>query len=190
MILTNVCLVRHAHSVYTTDELDRGLSKQGFKDAEKVSDLLSGLDADAIISSPYNRAIQTVQGIAKKNKKAIIINEDLRERLLSPEKTADFNRLIHKVWENPSFYVEGGESNEVAQRRGIAAFQTVLSNFHGGNIVIGTHGNIMTLIMNYFDAQYDFKFWQTLSMPNIYQLTFDQDQLINVHRIWGDREQS
>ena len=53
----------------------------------------------------------------------------------------------------------------------------------GKNIVIGTHGNIMVLIMNHFDAQYDYSFWKELKMPDVYRMTFDGLKLKEVKRI-------
>ncbi|KQB93786.1 phosphoglycerate mutase [Geobacillus thermodenitrificans] len=54
--------------------------------------------------------------------------------------------------------------------------------------MIGTHGNIMVLIMNYFDKQYDFRFWQRLAMPDIYQLSFRSNELMAIERIWKEIE--
>jgi 2,3-bisphosphoglycerate-dependent phosphoglycerate mutase len=42
----------------------------------------------------------------------------------------------------------------------------------------------MVLMMNYFDASYGFVFWQTLKMPDIFMLSFEEDKLIDVKRIW------
>lgn len=33
---TNIYLVRHGHSVYTSDELNRPLSEKGFRDADRI----------------------------------------------------------------------------------------------------------------------------------------------------------
>jgi len=57
--------------------------------------------------------------------------------------------------------------------------------YEGKNIVVGTHGNIMVLMMNYFDPNYDFHFWRNLDMPDIYKLTFKGDKLKEVHRLWN-----
>ena len=61
----------------------------------------------------------------------------------------------------------------------------ILDQYEGKNVVIGTHGNIMVLIMNYFDKKFDFHFWQELDMPDIYRLSFDNKKLIEVNRIWN-----
>lgn len=181
---TNIYFVRHAHSTYTPDELRRPLSEQGFIDANSVTEVLKTESIDHVISSPYKRAMQTVEGIAKYIGKKIEIEDGLKERILSADPVEDFTESITKVWEDPSFSFEGGESNLIAQKRGIEITFHILEKYKGRNIVIGTHGNIMALIMNYFNDKFDFSFWQELDMPDIYKLSFDECNLIEVKKIW------
>lgn len=42
----------------------------------------------------------------------------------------------------------------------------------------------MVLIMSYYDKKYNYDFWKILSMPDIYKLTFEDEKLLNVKRIW------
>ncbi|MCU9612311.1 phosphoglycerate mutase family protein [Caldibacillus lycopersici] len=182
-MLTNLYFVRHAHSTYTPDELGRPLSEQGFSDANCVTDLLKKENIDHIFSSPYKRAVQTIEGIAKFRNKEIVLVDAFKERLLSELPVENFSEAITKVWEEDDFSWQGGESNTIAQKRGIHATLQILKNYTGENIVIGTHGNIMVLIMNYFDKKYGFKFWQQLKMPDIYKLSFNGEALIQVQRL-------
>ncbi|MFZ3590115.1 histidine phosphatase family protein [Bacillus sp. DJP31] len=184
-MLTTIYFVRHAHSTYTPEELARPLSERGLLDAIKVSHILEKENVDIVISSPYKRAIQTIDGVAKHIGKDIVLEEDFKERSLSENPVDDFGLAITKVWEEPTFAWEGGESNIMAQKRGIQASLRVLDKYEGKRIAIGTHGNIMVLIMNYFDHKYDFSFWKELEMPDIYKLTFDKHNLIDVKRLWN-----
>ncbi|EJQ43297.1 hypothetical protein IEE_03475 [Bacillus cereus BAG5X1-1] len=181
--MTTIYFVRHAHSTYTKEERERPLSEKGWLDAQNITSLLKDEKIDVVISSPYERAIQTVEGIANANKLSIQLEEDLRERLLSKEPVQDFNDAIQNVWEDWTFAYEGGESNDVAQRRAVLCMQNIFKKYKGKNIVIGTHGNIMVLLMNYFDSKYDFQFWKTLHMPDVYKLTFNSDRLVSAERI-------
>ncbi|MGG0299910.1 histidine phosphatase family protein [Bacillus albus] len=181
--MTTIYFVRHAHSTYTKEERERPLSEKGHCDAENVTRLLKNKHIDVVISSPYKRAIQTVQGIANTYHVSIQIEEDLRERLLSTEPVQDFNDAMQKVWGDWNYAYEGGESNDVAQRRVVTCMQSILKKYKGKNIVIGTHGNIMVLLMNYFDSKYDFQFWKTLHMPDVYKLTFDNNCFSFAERI-------
>ena len=102
-MLTNLYFVRHAHSSYTPDELGRPLSERGFADANTVTELLKRETIDHVISSPYRRAIQTVEGIARYINKEIEIVDDFKERLLSQEPVENFSLAIAKVWEDYDF---------------------------------------------------------------------------------------
>lgn len=169
---TDIYLVRHAHSVYTQDELNRPLSEKGLTDAGRISDILLNENIDYVLASPYRRAIQTVEGVAKNIGIDILIEEDLKERKISEIPVEDFNSALNKLWSDWDFSFDGGESNLEAQRRGINLLNKVLKKYAGKKIVMGTHGNIMVLIMNYFDSIYDFNFWKNLSMPDVYKLSF------------------
>ena len=182
--MTNLYFVRHAHSIYTPDELNRPLSERGFADAKIVTNLLKTEEIGVVVSSPYKRAVQTVEGIAQYINTEVEMIADFKERTLTTVPANDFTLAITKVWEDYNFSWEGGESNIVAQKRGVEATLNLLEKYKGENVVIGTHGNIMVLIMNYFDSQYDFSFWQNLDMPDIYKLTFDGKVLRNVEKIW------
>jgi 2,3-bisphosphoglycerate-dependent phosphoglycerate mutase len=61
-----------------------------------------------------------------------------------------------------------GETTRQAQERAIPIILKLLSDYEGKKIVIGTHGNIMTIILKYFDTNYGFEFWKQTSKPDIY----------------------
>ena len=183
-MLTNLYFVRHAHSTYTPDEFRRPLSEKGVADAKKITQILEKENMDCVISSPFKRAVQTVEGVANIFGKEVIIDKCFRERKLSGSPVENFDLAVTKVWEEPTFTWKGGESNIIAQKRGVKATFEVLKRYEGNNIAIGMHGNIMVLIMNYFDSKYDFGFWKRLDMPDIYKLTFDGTTLKEVNRVW------
>lgn len=153
-------------------------------DAKQIAKLMESEPLDVVLSSPYKRAVQTVEPIAQFFQLEVEIVEDFKERQLAAHPVADFESAILQVWEDETFAFEGGESNRIAQQRGIHALRNVLIQYYNKNIVIGTHGNIMVLIMNYFQKEYDFTFWSNLEMPDIYKLSFDKNELIKIQRIW------
>lgn len=183
--MTNLYFVRHAHSTYTPDEMERPLSEKGFNDAKSITSFFKNEKIDVVISSPYKRAVQTVEGIADYYSKEIEYVEGFKERVLATGPVDNFNHAITKVWEDENFHWEGGESNRIAQERGVKATLDVIEKYRDKNIVIGTHGNLMVLIMNYFDRKYDFSFWENLDMPDIYKLTFEGKELIRTERLWN-----
>lgn len=46
----------------------------------------------------------------------------------------------------------------------------------------------MSLMLNHFDNRYGYSFWESTSMPDIYQLTIEDNKLIEVERMWGNGE--
>jgi hypothetical protein len=72
-------LVRHAHAEWVPDE-GRSLSEQGLRDAVLVAELLAERPIEAVYSSPYRRAIQTVSGLAIDRKLQVQIEDRFRER--------------------------------------------------------------------------------------------------------------
>ncbi|MFS0782781.1 histidine phosphatase family protein [Bacillus sp. 1P06AnD] len=184
-MLTHVYLIRHAHSAYTADDESRPLSEQGFKDAKHIAQLLKHEKIELVLSSPYKRAIQTVQGIAEDIGKEIITVDGFKERKLSASSVQDFPAAVKYVWKHHTVSLEGGESNVDAQKRGVSALLAAVETYEGNHLAIGTHGNIMALMMNFFDEQYDYSFWKKLDMPDIYKLSFEQKDLKEVKRIWN-----
>ncbi|MNJ77143.1 hypothetical protein D3C77_745680 [compost metagenome] len=73
----------------------------------------------------------------------------------------------------------------MAQERAINVFKKIIEEYKGKRIVIGTHGDIMTLMMNYYDPTYSFEFWESTTMPDIYKLEFQESNLKNVTRLWN-----
>jgi len=177
---THLYFVRHAHSVYTPDELARPLSEKGMQDARAVAELLEHESIDLVLSSPYKRAIQTVEGVSAAG---IELIDDFRERTLSEGPVKDFAAAVQQVWLDEQFAWEGGESNAEARARGVEKTLELLNTHAGKNIVIGTHGNLMALIISYFNPAYGFQFWRQLAMPDIYKLSFEETELIEITRL-------
>lgn len=152
---TTIYLVRHAESPYIAgQELTRGLSPAGWLAAQKVADMLQAADIHVIVSSPYARAKQTVQVLAERKGLPILEFEALRERLIiGQDYNAEWNevvRAIEKSFTDLDYSLEAGESTGRAQERSLPVIRQLLADYPGKNIVIGTHGNIMTCILNFF----------------------------------------
>ncbi|AWB45595.1 hypothetical protein DCC85_16275 [Paenibacillus sp. CAA11] len=77
---TMLYFVRHAESEYIEgQERMRGLTEQGGRDALQVAALLADERIDRFISSPYERAVQTLEPLAERGSKRIELYEDLRK---------------------------------------------------------------------------------------------------------------
>jgi 2,3-bisphosphoglycerate-dependent phosphoglycerate mutase len=179
-------LVRHAHADWTPDE-DRPLSGRGRDDAVHVADILSRYPISSIYSSPFRRARETITPLARRQSLPVHIEPELRERRLGICKTEDFSDAVEATWRDPSFAHPEGESNAAAQRRGLAVLQRLQQYDTTAQTVLSTHGNLLALILQSFDPSVDFATWKSLTMPDIYKLSFDQVGRAVLDRLWCDR---
>ncbi|MCK0473284.1 histidine phosphatase family protein [Halalkalibacter sp. APA_J-10(15)] len=186
---TTVYMIRHAKSPFVFgQERTRKLSFQGETDSKNVTNVMNNKEIDVIVSSPFTRAIQTIEGIANAKNIEIKVFEELKERQLKgsyklPEE--EIQQAIKKSFEDFDFYLSGGESVRDVQNRALPIFKDLLHNYEGKTVVIGTHGNVMTIIMNYFNAGYGYDFWKRTSKPDIYELNFSGGKLQFVKRLWN-----
>jgi len=185
---TNIYLVRHAESLFVKgQEESRELTDKGLNDSICITDILLNESIDHITSSPYKRAIQTVIGIANSLQKEVVLDDRFKERTLASDDYVfkDHQSAVEYAFKYPSKHFPGGESNNEAQTRGIDALKEFVKCHQGENIVIGTHGNSMVCIMNYFSDHFDYQFWKSTTMLDLYKLTIDQEfKLIQWKRLW------
>ncbi|MGE7880635.1 histidine phosphatase family protein [Bacillus sp. NPDC094077] len=186
---TYIYMVRHGESPKLEgDERTRGLTEKGNLDAHRVTEILKTEGIDIFISSPYNRAMLTIEESANFYEKEIVVYENLKECRFSSEgkiiSDKEVYPLVKKMFSNPDFALTEGESYADCQRRVVKVLKEILMDFQGHKIVIGTHGLVMTLMMNYFDNQYGFEFLINTSKPDVYKLEFKEEQLMNVERVW------
>ena len=169
--------IRHAHSNYTPDEINRPLSDKGQESLAQI-EFLADKSITAIYSSPYCRAIQTVEPLAQSLKLAIQTDKRLIERKLSSQAIADqdFEEAFMQLWSRPTLSLAGGESNQQAQQRALTFLHELESKHQNEEIILSSHGNLICILLSAFDLSIDYNFWHNLSMPDV--LVLDKDAII------------
>ncbi len=173
-----IVLVRHAAAVAPSDpryeENDRPLAGAGRRDAERLADQLAAEAVAAIYSSPYPRAVQTVEPLARRLALEISVVDDLRERLLSLGALPDWREQLQRSWAEFGFALEGGESSAAAQRRVSKVLATLRRRHSGRRVVVASHGNLIALALHVIaPEQADFEFWAAMPTPAVYVLADD-----------------
>lgn len=174
----DVLLVRHAEpvGVGTPGILDdeRPLSEAGRAAADELAAELDGYEISAIYSSPYARAVETVTLLARRRGLEVNLLTDLRERRLSVEPMDDWQVQLEAAWTDHERVLPGGESGREAQRRAIGILDLLRSRHpDGGRLVLGSHGNLISLILHALEPGVDFAFHMAMPMPALYRLTHD-----------------
>ena len=77
---TYIYMVRHGESPKLEgSERTRGLTEKGSLDAHRVTDILKAEAIDTFISSPYKRAVLTIEKAANFYEEEVLIYENLKE---------------------------------------------------------------------------------------------------------------
>lgn len=183
---TNVYFVRHAQSdTSIKDELMRPLTERGMSDTKLVVNMLKDRNIQAVYSSPYRRAFDTVKGLADANNLTINIVDNLRERKVGDIWVDDFETFSRRQWEDFDFKLEHGESLREVQERNIAALYNILKSNQGRNIAVGSHGTALSTIINYFSPSFGYDdFWAIVDkMPYIMGFRFEGMDFIGMEEV-------
>lgn len=161
---------------------DAPLTWEGRKQAEGLSNFLKNQYIDQIISSPYVRAMTSIEPLAEALSLQVHDDPRLSERVLSSEPLDNWLVCLEQTFANFSLSYDGGETNEQAMERVTQVVNEVLVGNHR-NVVLVTHGNLMTLLLRHFDERFGFQEWAALTNPDVYRVTVDESERI-VERVW------
>jgi 2,3-bisphosphoglycerate-dependent phosphoglycerate mutase len=174
----DVILIRHAEPVPfgtpgTTDD-DRPLTDAGRSAAAELAAELDGYEVTAIYSSPYPRSVETVTLLAHRRGLGVQLLTDLRERRLAMPPIDDWMTALEQAWDDHDLALPGGESGRDAQRRAIGTLDLLRSRHpDGGRLVLGSHGNLISLVLHALEPEVDFAFHMAMPTPAVYRLTHD-----------------
>jgi 2,3-bisphosphoglycerate-dependent phosphoglycerate mutase len=173
-------IVRHCKA--EGQEPDASLTSEGLKQAEELANFLEVMEVDTIVSSPFSRARQSIEPLANKLQIDVNTDERLSERVLSTVQMPDWFDRLRDTYNDMDLSFEGGESNREAMNRGVAVLHDLI-DCHAENIVIVTHGALMSLLLKFFDERFGFDEWRKLSNPDVYRVIVEEGQN-KLERIW------
>lgn len=93
----------------------------------------------------------------------------------------DWMQKLESTFTNIDIAFSGGESTKQATDRAISLIEDVLKLNHT-TILLVTHGNLLTLILKHFDHTIGFHEWRTLTNPDMYEITIDEQ--CSLKRLW------
>jgi len=184
--MTIIYFVRHAESDHNNhDDLTRPLTEKGKKDVALVNKYLLDKHVDIVLSSPFLRAIETINKFSSQINKNIIVINDFRERKIDSCWIENFNIFSMKQWNDFDYKLSDGECLREVQQRNVDALKKVLTEYENKNIVIGSHGTAISTIINYYDQTYGYKDFNKirLLMPWIVKFTFQSEKCVSIEKI-------
>jgi 2,3-bisphosphoglycerate-dependent phosphoglycerate mutase len=95
---TTVYFIRHAKpDILVKNDMTRPLSLEGIEKSKELINTFKEIKIDHIYSSPFKRAIQTIEPIAKEKNIKIEIIDDFRERKMSNEWIENYEEYSKKT---------------------------------------------------------------------------------------------
>ncbi|WP_079526335.1 histidine phosphatase family protein [Solibacillus isronensis] len=161
---------------------DACLTMAGKEESEQLANFLEQYPIELVISSPFTRALHTIEPFVRRNNIPFKIDHRLSERLLSSEDLPDWLENLKETYVNKDLKFTGGESSNEAAKRINEVVEELKQSAHM-SVVIVTHGNIMSLLLNHFQPHFGFDEWKQLSNPDVFEIEFSNEQTV-VNRIW------
>ncbi|TSB45530.1 histidine phosphatase family protein [Alkalicoccobacillus porphyridii] len=179
--MKSIYLIRHCSA--TGQEPEAELTEEGRHQAEKLAEFLAHEEIERVISSPFTRAVQSVNPLVEQKQLELTLEMRLTERVLSKKPLEDWLDKLELSFQDMDQVVGNGESSHTAQKRVVEVLDEVLEGKEE-RVAIVTHGNLLSLLLNYVDSRYGFKEWRELSNPDVYLVTADEDRTLSTTRLW------
>ncbi len=177
--MTTFYFVRHAQSdPAVRDDRARPLTAKGKTDAALVTRFFADKTLDAVLSSPYRRAMDTVRGVAESKNLSVILVEDFRERRVDSVWIDDFDAFTQAQWADFNYRLTDGESLAAVQRRNLAALKQALRAYPDKAVAVGSHGTALSCLVNAFDPSFGWEDFERIRglMPWMVRFDFAGDR--------------
>lgn len=164
-----IYLVRHCQASGQAPEAE--LTQEGELQAEELADFFEEKGIVHIVSSPYRRALQSINPTSKRL--GIIVESDacLVERVLSIEDLPDWMEHLERSFNDSDLKLAGGESGREAAERGMEVLRGAQSRS-----VLVTHGNLMALMLRHLNPDFGFREWKALGNPDVYEIRLAESE--------------
>jgi 2,3-bisphosphoglycerate-dependent phosphoglycerate mutase len=173
-------LVRHCESSGPGPEAP--LTARGCEQARALALRLAPHPVDAIVSSPYPKARETIAPFAARSGLAVRLDGRLAERRLSAEPIASWREVVRESFVDLDHCAPGGESGREVLARGRAVLEDVLSAGHRLPLLV-SHGQWIALLLHSIDPGFGYAGWESLSFPDVIRLRADSGGALAFERV-------
>ena len=183
-----IYLIRHGKAAMEGSDIERVLDEDGKVQAISLCKKIKEQFKDKkikIFSSPFKRAMQTVESLSKEMNVQIEQTASLEEIRMGKDPQLSKHQIIEKMWANDNFKTENGisQSEHVSIIKG--KLDMIFNDFYNNkyDLILVSHGNSIGIILKYFfDIQFNFEDWKKISMPDMYYLEFNNENIITNYK--------
>ncbi|MEH7073071.1 histidine phosphatase family protein [Neobacillus drentensis] len=163
------------------------LTEKGIRQAAVLAEFFANVKMNRIISSPFRRAIQSIEQVAKREQTTLELEDRLAERILSTEVLPNWLEKLEATFTDLDLKFDRGESSREAMNRIVSVVNETFKSNSETTLIV-THGNLLSLLLKYYDADFGFEQWKGLNNPDVFLLKFNNDE-VTIERMW-QREKS
>ena len=177
-------LIRHGKAAMEGSDRERVLDEDGIIQATSLCKKIKSQFQDKsvrLISSPFKRAIQTIENLSRDFHVKIEENSSLEEINIGKDENLSKHEIIEKMWENKNFKVVNGSSQSEHVEQIKVELNKILNDFYEKdyNLILVSHGNSIGIILKYFlNQKFTFDDWKNISMPDMYSVSFDEKNIV------------
>lgn len=180
-----IYLVRHCEA--EGQSVEAKLTELGSKQAIDLAEFFSAIDIGQIISSPFLRAVQSIEPMSQNKNLTITIDNRLSERKLSSTDLPNWPEKLKATYSDFVLKFDGGESSQEATNRAISVIEEIIKDDNHHITLLVTHGNLMSLLLHYYNDNFGFENWEKLSNPDVFHLQFKNNE-VSYKRLWQEKE--
>ena len=175
-----IYVIRHCEAAGQSSEAQ--LTAKGMAQAAELAKFFANVRIERIISSPFRRAIQSIEQIAEREHIKLEIDDQLAERILSTEVLTDWLEKLEATFTDLDLKFDRGESSREAMNRIVSVVEEIFSSGSETTLIV-THGNLLSLLLKYYLTDFGFEEWKRLSNPDVFLIKLNEDE-ITIGRLW------
>lgn len=178
-----IIFVRHGETTWNVEGRLQGqtneskLTSKGIEQAEEIANKLENFNYDVIISSPYERTIETAKIINKNNEKEIILEDLIKERgygVLEGEYAKSGKYNIAQMWNFKEIYKDYEvEPIDTFFERIYKFLDKIIKEKKYKKVLIVSHSGVSIAMRTYFDGIPQNNDLLSLGIKNCEVITFD-----------------
>jgi|TARA_B100000768_G_C11221125_1_gene350566 2,3-bisphosphoglycerate-dependent phosphoglycerate mutase len=188
MAQKKIYLIRHGKASMEGSDRERNLDEDGKVQAISLCKKIKKEFQDKkikIFSSPFARAVQTVENLSQDMNVQIEQIASLEEIKMGKDSQFNKHQIIEKMWEDKDFKTEDGVSQSEHVNNIKVELDKIFNDFYDNeyDLILVSHGNSIGIILKYFfKIQFAFEDWKKISMPDMYFLEFDKENNVTKYK--------
>ena len=188
MAKKKIYLIRHGKAAMEGHDIERVLDEDGKVQAISLCKKIKEQFKDKkmkIFSSPFKRAMQTIESLSKEMNIQIMETASLEEIKMGKDPQLSKHQIIEKMWADDNFKTENGISQSEHFNIIKDELNKIFNDFYNNeyDLILVSHGNSIGIILKYFfDIQFKFEDWKKISMPDMYYLEFNEENKVTEYK--------